>query len=149
MQCLEKIRTFVKLFRVVTDYYLGILDNNQALQYLFGIETYVCHPILLRNTSNALSNTLLCTLHSLGSWVMTRRAGKDWFKKMAFQCSLLHLVHILIQRSSSGMVQLFKVIVLMSVVLVLALVGIMHQVSWSPGKPFLHSHLQIGKKKQV
>ena len=47
------------------------------------------------------------------------------------------------------MVQLFKVIVLMSVVLVLALVGIMHQVSWSPGQLFLHSHLQIGKKKQV
>ena len=47
------------------------------------------------------------------------------------------------------MVQLFKVIVLMSVVLVLAWVGIMHQVSWSPGQLFLHSHLQIGKKKQV
>ena len=39
------------------------------------------------------------------------------------------------------MVQLFKVIVLMSVVLVLALVGIVHQVSWSPGQLFLHSHL--------
>ena len=47
------------------------------------------------------------------------------------------------------MVQLFKVIVLMSVVLALALVGIVHQVSWSPGQLFLHSHLQIGKKKQV
>ena len=53
------------------------------------------------------------------------------------------------QRGSWGMVQLFKVIVLISIVLVVALVGIMHQVSWSPGKPFLHSHLQIGKKKQV
>ena len=90
-QCLEKIRVFVELL-VVTDYYLGLLDNTRALQYLFGIEKNVCRTILLGSTFNALSNPLLCTVHSLGSLVMTRRAGKDWFEKMAFQCSLLHSV---------------------------------------------------------
>ena len=95
-------------------------------------------------------NYLLCTLHSLGSLVMTRRAGKDCFEKNGVQVlTFAFSAYSLIQRSSWGMVQLFKVIVLMSVVLVLALVGIVHQVSWSPGQLFLHSHLQIGKKKQV
>ena len=91
-----EVCVLVELFRVVTDFYLGLSDNTRALQYLFGIEKNVCHTILLGNTLNALSNPLLCTVHSLGSLVMTgrARAGKDWFEKMAFQCSLLHSVHI-------------------------------------------------------
>ena len=40
------------------------------------------------------------------------------------------------------MVQLFKVIVLMSVVLVLALVGIMHEVSWTTFSPQSSSNRQ-------
>ena len=93
-QCLEKIRVFVELFRVVTDYYLGLLDNTRALQYLFGIEKNFCYPILLRNTSNAL--WIICCVHStvLGLWWWQGVQARIGLKKMAFKCSLLHSVHI-------------------------------------------------------
>ena len=91
-------------------------------------------------------------VYSSQSWVFgddrACRQGLVWkngFPVLTFAFS----AYSLIQRSSWGMVQFFKVIVLKSVVLVLDLVRIVHQVSSSPGQLFFRSHLQIGKKKQV
>ena len=81
----------------------------------------------------------LFAVYTPQSWVFgddkACRQGLVWkngFPVLTFAFS----AYSLIQRSPWGMVQLFKVIVLMSVVLVLALVGIVHQVSWSPGQFF-------------
>ena len=91
---LEKIRVFVKLFQVVTDY---ILESWIILKHC-NTNIWDWEKCLLSNITENTSNALriICCVHStvLGLWWWQGVQARIGLKKMAFKCSLLHLVHI-------------------------------------------------------